>query len=41
MIESRLDPIVDNILKYKNSGSALEIGSGHGLLSSLLLKRKL
>ena len=39
MIESRLDPIVDNILKYKNSGSALEIGSGHGLLSSLLLKK--
>jgi len=39
MIVSRLNPIVDNIVKYKSSGSVLEIGPGHGLLSSLLLKR--
>lgn len=39
MIVSRLNPIVGNIIRYKSSGSALEIGSGHGLLSSLLLKK--
>lgn len=38
MIVSRLGPIVDNIVRYKSSGSVLEIGPGHGLLSSLLLK---
>lgn len=39
MIVSRLDPIVDNIVRYKSSGTVLEIGPGHGLLSSLLLKK--
>lgn len=39
MIVSRLDPIVDNIVRYKSSGTILEIGPGHGLLSSLLLKK--
>lgn len=38
-IVRRLNPIVDKIIKYKNSGSILEIGPGHGLLSSLLLKK--
>lgn len=39
MIARRLRPIIETIIKYKNSGSVLEIGSGHGLLSSLLLKK--
>jgi len=39
MIVARLSPIVDNIAKYKSTGSVLEIGPGHGLLSSLLLRK--
>lgn len=39
MIVSRLSPIVDKIVRYNNSGSVLEVGPGHGLLSSLLLKK--
>lgn len=39
MIVSRLDPIIDNIIRHKSSGTVLEIGPGHGLLSSLLLKK--
>lgn len=39
MIVGRLRPIIETITKYKNSGSVLEIGPGHGLLSSLLLKK--
>lgn len=39
MIESRLNPLVDNIVRYKSSGSVLEVGTGHGLLSSLLLQK--
>lgn len=39
MIVSRLNLIIDNIVKYISSGTVLEIGPGHGLLSSLLLKK--
>lgn len=39
MIVSRLDPIVNNIVRHKSSGTVLEIGPGHGLLSSLLFKK--
>mgnify|MGYP001610888926 CR=1 FL=1 len=39
MITGRLGQIIETIIKYKYSGSVLEIGSGHGLLSSLLLKK--
>lgn len=39
MIVARLEPIIDNIIKYKSSGAVLEIGPGYGLFSSLLLKK--
>ena len=38
-ISSRLNSVINDIVRRKPSGSVLEIGPGHGLLSSLLLRK--